>query len=92
VALTEVTAAAGNNMTFEACVQDCKADDSCQYITYRYRTSRCFKKTAGTGRSVRMRMLLVQLHACALSAAQCLPSEVVASAVGAPCISLSHTL
>lgn len=52
VALTEATAAAGSNMTFDACVQDCKADDSCQYITYRYRTSRCFKKTAGTGSDI----------------------------------------
>lgn len=53
VSLTEVFAAAGANMTFDACVQDCKADSSCQYITYRYQTTKCFKKVAGTGRSVR---------------------------------------
>lgn len=53
VSLTEVFAAAGANMTFDACVQDCKADSSCQYVTYRYQTTKCFKKVAGTGRSVR---------------------------------------
>jgi hypothetical protein len=52
VSLTEVFAVAGGNMTFDACVQDCKADSSCQYITYRYGTTKCFKKVAGTGSDI----------------------------------------
>jgi hypothetical protein len=32
--------------TFAACVGDCKADASCQYVTFDYDTSNCTKKTA----------------------------------------------
>jgi len=30
--------------TFEACVDICKRDDDCQYITYDYNTTQCYKK------------------------------------------------
>lgn len=36
--------------TFEGCVEDCKADNSCQYITFDYDTSACSKRAAKTGR------------------------------------------
>lgn len=32
--------------TFEACVDGCKTDDDCQYITFDYNTNTCLKKTA----------------------------------------------
>jgi hypothetical protein len=35
---------------FPGCVEACKADDSCQYITFDYSSSSCSKKVAGVGR------------------------------------------
>jgi len=32
--------------SFEACVEDCKADAACQYLTFDYKTRRCSKKVA----------------------------------------------
>lgn len=46
VQLTDVP----GNVTFDACVGNCKADANCQYITYDYDASNCTKKVAGTGR------------------------------------------
>jgi len=32
--------------TFSGCVANCKADANCQYITFDYETSMCYKKDA----------------------------------------------
>jgi len=45
VAMATVSSAS----TFAACVDACKADTDCQYITFDYVTSQCSKRTAGPG-------------------------------------------
>lgn len=46
VALEEVTEA----KDFPACVEACKADERCQYITFDYSSRNCSRKLAGVGR------------------------------------------
>jgi len=46
--LTNVTAASGVN-TFSGCVANCKDDDTCQYITFDYEASMCYKKSVIAG-------------------------------------------
>ena len=43
--LTSVGAAT----TFQACVDACSADDSCQYVTFDYDANTCQKKVDGSG-------------------------------------------
>lgn len=45
-ALTNLTGSIAD--TFDACVAACKADDTCQYVTYDYDAKACFQKSVGT--------------------------------------------